>query len=318
MERIFRQAVVPAECAGQRLDQAAARVWPEFSRSRLRQWIDAGCLTAGGSAVPPKTRLAGGEELVLDAMTQPQVALDPEPIRLAIVAEDPAFFVIDKPAGLIVHPGAGNPSGTLQNALLHRDPALEQVPRAGIVHRLDKDTSGLLVVARTLQSQAALAAQIESRSMHRTYEAICGGVLTGGGTVDAPLGRHPRDRRRQCVREDGRAARTHYRLRERFRAHTHIEVNLDPGRTHQIRVHMAHVRSPLLGDPVYGGRPRLPRAPTAELVAAVQGFPRQALHAVRLAFEHPVTGEPVEAHSEPAEDFRALLEVLRADAQAAR
>jgi 23S rRNA pseudouridine1911/1915/1917 synthase len=313
--RIQRSAIVPEDCAGQRFDQAAARLWPEFSRARLQQWIDAGALTAAGRVLPAKTRLRGGEELLLDAVTQPQVPLQAEPIPLQIVHEDSSVFVIDKPAGLVVHPGAGNPAGTLQNALLHLDAALADVPRAGIVHRLDKDTSGLLVVARTLEAQTALAAQIEAREMHRNYEAICAGVLTGGGEIEAPIGRHPRDRTRQCVRDDGRYARTRYRLIERFRAHTHIEVELDTGRTHQIRVHMAHIRAPLLGDPVYGGRPRLPRAPSEELVAAVQGLRRQALHAVRLEFAHPESGIRLLFHSELAADLKALLDVLRADAR---
>jgi 23S rRNA pseudouridine1911/1915/1917 synthase len=317
MQRIYRSAIVPEEYAGQRFDQAAARVWPEFSRSRLRQWIDSGCLTAAGAALPAKARVSGGEHLVLDACEEPQIQLRAEAIPLQIVHEDDSVLVVDKPAGLVVHPGAGNPQGTLQNALLHYDPALVNVPRAGIVHRLDKDTSGLLVVARTLQAHTALAAQIEAREMHRTYEAICVGVLTGGGEIEASIGRHPRDRTRQCVREDGRYARTRYRVRERFRAHTHIEAQLDTGRTHQIRVHMAHIRAPLLGDPVYGGRPRLPRAPTPALVAAVQGLRRQALHAVRLSFAHPVSSEPIECTSPLADDLQALLEVLRDDAGSA-
>ncbi len=315
--RIQRSAVVPEDCAGQRFDQAAARLWPEFSRSRLQQWIDAGSLTAAGKVLPAKTRLRGGEELLLDAVPEAQVPLAAEAIALQIVHEDESVFVIDKPAGLVVHPGAGNPAGTLQNALLHLDPALADVARAGIVHRLDKDTSGLLVVARTLQAQTALAAQIEAREMQRTYEAICAGVLTGGGEIQAPIGRHPRDRTRQCVRDDGRYARTRYRLIERFRAHTHIEVQLDTGRTHQIRVHMAHIRAPLLGDPVYGGRPRLPRAPSESLIAAVQGLRRQALHAVRLEFAHPDSGVRVLFRSPLAADLQALLNVLRDDAGSA-
>jgi len=315
-QRIYRSAIVPQECAGQRFDQTAARLWPEFSRSRLKQWIDAGCLTAAGRALPPRARVSGGEQLVLDASEQPQVPLQAEPIPLQIVYEDDSVFVIDKPAGLVVHPGAGNPQGTLQNALLYRDAALVNVPRAGIVHRLDKDTSGLLVVARTLQAHTALAAQIEAREMHRTYEAVCVGVLTGGGEIDAPIGRHPRDRTRQCVREGGRFARTHFRVRERFRAHTHIEAQLDTGRTHQIRVHMAHIRAPLLGDPLYGGRPRLPRAPSAALAAAVQGLRRQALHATRLEFLHPLTGKAIECSSPLAADLQKLIEILRADASA--
>jgi 23S rRNA pseudouridine1911/1915/1917 synthase len=316
--QIQRCGVVPDACAGQRFDQAAAQVFPEFSRSRLQRWIEAGCLTAGGDVRAPKARVSAGEELVLDAQTQAEVPLAAEPIPLQILYEDDSVFVLDKPAGLVVHPGAGNPAGTLQNALLHRDAGLAGVPRAGIVHRLDKDTSGVLVVARTVQAHTALAAQIEAREMHRVYEAICAGVLTGGGEIDAPLGRHPRDRKRQCVRDDGRFARTHYRVKERFRAHTHIEVSLETGRTHQIRVHMAHIRAPLLGDPVYGGRPRLPRAPSPALIAAVQGLRRQALHAVRLEFTHPDSAQRLEFTSPLAADLRAIVDVLRADAAAAQ
>jgi 23S rRNA pseudouridine1911/1915/1917 synthase len=314
MERIQRTIVVPAEYAGRRFDQAAARLMPEFSRSRLKQWIDAGCLTAAGRQLAPKERLAGGETLVLDAELEEQVPMRPEAIELQIVHADAAILVIDKPAGLVVHPGAGNIAGTLQNALLHFDPALAALPRAGIVHRLDKDTSGLMVVARTLQAQAALAAQIEARAVSRTYEAICQGVLTGGGEIDLPIGRHPRERTRMAVREDGRPARTVYRVLERFRAHTHVQLQLDTGRTHQIRVHMAHIRAPLVGDPVYGGRPRLPRTPSDRLVRTLQAFRRQALHAVRLAFEHPDSGEPVEFSSALPEDFADLLLALREDA----
>src|SRR5690606_25344 len=208
----------------------------------------------------------------------------------AVVHEDEALLVIDKPAGLVVHPGAGNPSGTLQNALLHRYPELEVLPRAGLVHRLDKDTSGLLLVARTLTAHTALVAALERREIRRTYQAICQGVLTGGGSIDAPIARHRRERTKMAVAAGGREARTHYRVVERFRAHTHCEIELETGRTHQIRVHMAHIRAPLLGDPVYGGRPRLPPAPSDELRIALQSFRRQALHASRLRLTHPLTG----------------------------
>jgi 23S rRNA pseudouridine1911/1915/1917 synthase len=316
MERIQRTVVVPADFAGRRFDQAAAQLLPEFSRSRLKQWIDDGHLTTAGARLAAKSRLAGGETLVLDVSLEPQVPVRPEFIALNIVYADEALLVIDKPAGLVVHPGAGNPAGTLQNALLHHDPALAAVPRAGIVHRLDKDTSGLMVVARTLQAQAALAAQIEARAVSRTYEAVCQGVLTGGGEVDVPIGRHPRDRTKMAVRDDGRPARTVYRVIERFRAHTHIVLHLDTGRTHQIRVHMAHMRAPLVGDPVYGGRPRLPRAPSEQLIATLQGFKRQALHATHLAFTHPLGDQTIECESPLPADLVALLSALREDAKA--
>ena len=309
---------MPDDLGGKRLDQAAALLLPEFSRSRLKSWIDLGRLTIGGEAAKPRLLLQGGEELVLDTELESVVPVAPEAIPVEIVHADDALLVIDKPVGLVVHPGAGNSSGTLQNALLNLYPELAVLPRAGLVHRLDKDTSGLLLVARTLESQVALAAALERRDIKRTYRAICQGVLTGGGTIDAPIGRHRRERTKMAVVDGGRPARTHYRVVERFRAHTHVEVELETGRTHQIRVHMAHIRAPLLGDPVYGGRPRLPRAPSEELRTALQGFRRQALHASRLAFVHPVTGESLRFESPLPPDLERLLALLRADMAAAR
>ncbi len=313
MSRILRRVSIPAERKGQRLDQAAAALLPEFSRSRLRAWIDAGELTVGGQQAKARLKLQGGEELALDTELEAAVEPKPEPIPLAIVHADEALLVVDKPVGLVVHPGAGNPSGTLQNALLHRYPELAVLPRAGLVHRLDKDTSGLLLVARTLQSQTALAAALERREIKRTYRGICQGVLTGGGTIDAPIGRHRRERTKMAVTDNGRPARTHYRVLERFRAHTYCEIELESGRTHQIRVHMAYIRAPLLGDPVYGGRPKLPPRASPELREGLQGFRRQALHASRLRLVHPVTGAALEFDSELAPDLAALLLLLRAD-----
>jgi len=318
MERISRKVEVPADLAGKRLDQAAALLMSEFSRSRLKTWIDDGRLTVDGMSAQAKSRLAGGEELVLETELEPHAEVGAEPIPLTIVWQDAQLFVIDKPAGLVVHPGAGNSSGTLQNALLNLDPALAAVPRAGIVHRLDKDTSGLLVVARTLAAHAALVGQLETRRMGRVYEALCQGVLSGGGTIDAPIDRHPRERTKMAVRERGRPARTSYRVLERFRAHTHVEAKLDTGRTHQIRVHMAHIRAPLVGDRTYGGRPRFPRAPSESLRAALEAFPRQALHAARLGLEHPVDGRPLSLESPLPGDFKELIAALREDGEAAR
>jgi len=222
--------------------------------------------------------------------------------------------VIDKPAGLVVHPGAGNAAGTLQNALLHFDPELANLPRGGIVHRLDKDTSGLLVVARTLKAHTALVRALEVHEVEREYEAVCVGVMTGGGTVEAPIGRHPVDRLRQAIREDGREATTHYRVIQRFRGHTHLRLQLETGRTHQIRVHMAHIHYPLVGDRVYGGRLLLPKGASVELVEMLRGFKRQALHAARLAFEHPVNRKPVECVAPLPEDLQELLQGLAKDA----
>jgi 23S rRNA pseudouridine1911/1915/1917 synthase len=309
--------MVPSELAGSRFDQAAASIFPEFSRSRLKAWIDAGDLTLDGAVAAPRTRLAGGETLVLETELRPVVAMAPETIPLDIVWEDPALLIIDKPAGLVVHPGAGNAAGTLQNALLAFDATLAAVPRAGLVHRLDKDTSGLMIVARTLTAQQTLAAMIERREVSRMYLAVCQGVLTAGGVVDAPIDRNPRDRTRMAVRASGRPARSVYRVVDRYRAQTLVEVALETGRTHQIRVHMAHIRAPLVGDPVYGGRPRLPPAPSPDLIQALQSFGRQALHATRLAFEHPLERRPLLFERAPPADLRALIAALERDRDAA-
>ena len=314
MDRISQRVIVPTDLAGLRLDQAAARLFPAFSRSRLKVWIEGGALTLAGAQAEPKTRLSGGEELVLEAELEPVIPIEPQAIPLSVVHEDDSVFVIDKPAGLVVHPGAGNPSGTLQNALLNLDPDLAAVPRAGIVHRLDKETSGLLVVARTVHAHHALVAALERREIHRRYEGICQGVATGGGEVEAAIGRHPRDRLRMAVMTAGKLALTRYRVVERFRAHTHLAMTLDSGRTHQIRVHMAHIRLPLVGDPLYGGRPRLPTKPTEALRTLLQGFSRQALHAVRLEFVHPESGRTVRCRSSLPGDMRELLDALREDA----
>jgi 23S rRNA pseudouridine1911/1915/1917 synthase len=308
-----RESLIPDDLAGQRFDQAAAVLFDEFSRSRLKIWIESGELTLAGHTAAPKTRVSGGEAIRLDAEVEAVVPVEPEAIPLTIVHEDEDLLVVDKPAGLVVHPGAGNPAGTLQNGLLAHDPALAAVPRAGIVHRLDKDTTGLLVVAKTLTAHQGLVAALERREIHRGYEAVCQGVMTGGGEVDAPIGRHPRERLRMAVIERGRRAVTHYRVIERFRAHTHVRVELETGRTHQIRVHMAHIRYPLVGDPLYGGRPRLPKSPSVALVAALREFKRQALHARRLELSHPVSGERLELESPLPHDMRALVEILRAD-----
>lgn len=304
---------IPEELAGQRLDQALARLFPQFSRSRLQKWIREGLVQLDGAVPRPRDSVLGGEHVVLTAQIQPETRVVPQAIPLDIVYEDEALIVVDKPAGLVVHPGAGNRDGTLQNALLKHAPELAKVPRAGLVHRIDKQTTGLLVIARTLEAHTALVAELQAREFKREYEAVCVGVLTAGGVVEAPLGRHPTERKRMVVRDGGRHAVTHYRVITRFRAHTHVSLRLETGRTHQIRVHMAHIRHPLVGDPVYGGRPILPKGASAETIQLLQSFRRQALHARRLGLTHPLTGAPMEWESPLPQDMVRLIEALAGD-----
>ncbi|MDE2308225.1 MAG: 23S rRNA pseudouridine(1911/1915/1917) synthase RluD [Xanthomonadaceae bacterium] len=315
MTVIRHEAAVPLTAAGRRFDQSLAEMFPDYSRSRLTGWIKSGAVTLDGMPAPPRQLLRGGELVRLQVELAAEVGSAPEAIALEIVHEDAHLLVLDKPAGLVVHPGAGNPAGTLLNALLHHDPKLAELPRAGIVHRLDKDTSGLMVVARTLPAYTALVDLLSRHEVERQYEAVVLGTMVAGGTVDAPIGRSIGDRLRQAVRdeEDGRHAVTHYRLRERFRAHSLVQCQLETGRTHQIRVHMAHIKHPLLGDPLYGGGLKLPKGATPELVAALRGFRRQALHAERLSFVHPVSGEALSFGAERPADQQALIEALRQD-----
>jgi len=307
---------IPQELAGQRLDSALARLLPQHSRTRIKAWIEAGQVLVGRLPSKPRDKVAGGERIRLTLSERPpDHEVLAETIPLDVVYEDAEIMVIAKPAGLVVHPGAGNARHTLQNALLGRDPTLAALPRAGIVHRLDKDTSGLLVVARTPRAQTALSRQLLARAVAREYLAICVGVMTGGGTVDEPIGRHRGDRIRMAIRSDGRPARTHYRVSERFRGHTYLKVNLDTGRTHQIRVHLAHLKHPLVGDPVYGGRLAHPRGSSDALITALRGFKRQALHAAALAFDHPASGARLSFEARVPADFADLLAALRTDAR---
>ncbi|MDA3919272.1 MAG: 23S rRNA pseudouridine(1911/1915/1917) synthase RluD [Salinisphaera sp.] len=308
-------APMPVEYAGQRLDRALAGLLPDYSRSRLQRWLTDGDLTVDGATPARKTAVAGGERIRLFVPADAQdERVAPEPIALDIVYEDDAILVLDKPAGLVMHPGAGNPDGTLQNALLAHDPSLAALPRAGIVHRLDKETSGILVVAKTFGAHKQLVADLAARTVKREYEAVAVGVMTAGGHVDAPIDRHPVDRKRMAVREFGRHAVTHYRVINRYRAHTHIRCQLETGRTHQIRVHMAHIRYPLLGDPVYGRRLALPRDSTDVFTNVLRGFRRQALHAATLGLTHPESGEDMQWQAPRPIDFDRLLSALAADA----
>src|SRR5690242_6236967 len=315
MTTIRHEAVVPLAAAGRRFDQTVAEMFPDYSRSRLAGWIKAGAITLDGAQAAPRHLLRGGEQVRLEAELATEVTSTAEPIALDIVYEDEHLLVLNKPAGLVVHPGAGNPAGTVLNALLHHDPALAELPRGGIVHRLDKDTSGLMVVARTLATHTALVDMLSCHDVERQYEAVVLGTLVAGGTVDALIGRHMGDRLRQAIRdeEDGKRAVTHYRLRERFRAHALIQCNLETGRTHQIRVHMAHIHHALVGDPLYGGGLRLPKGASDALIAVLRAFRRQALHAERLAFVHPATGEALAFTAPRPADLEALIAALRAD-----
>jgi 23S rRNA pseudouridine1911/1915/1917 synthase len=310
-------AVVPAELAGARCDVAAARLFDDWSRGRLRAWIESGRLTVDGAVVRPRAPVPEGALLVLVPEAEPDDRWRPQELPLRVLHADADVIVIDKPAGLVTHPGAGVPDGTLANAVLAAFPETALLPRAGIVHRLDRDTSGVLVVARSPRAHGALVRALQARTVSRRYLAICEGVPTGSFTVDAPVGRDPARRTRMAVVPSGRPARTHVRLLERFARHAAFEARLETGRTHQIRVHLAHRGFPLVGDTTYGARRVLPPAPTAALEAALRAFPRQALHARYLAFAHPATGDELAFEAPVPPDLTALLRALRNHADAA-
>jgi len=311
MNRIRHQAVAGVGLRGTRLDQAASVLFSDYSRARLQKWIRGGDLTVNGEAARPTYRMLGGEILRIDAEPDTNDEVLPQPIPIKVLHSDPDLLVIDKTAGLVVHPAAGNRDGTLQNALLHLDPGLAAIPRSGIVHRLDKDTSGVMVVARSLRAHADLVAQLQRRSMSRIYEAIATGEMRQGGSVDEPIGRHPRDRKRMAVVASGRAAVTHYRILQTFTGLTHTEVSLETGRTHQIRVHLAHLGFAIVGDPVYGQKPKSVKSMDALVAEAVRAFPRQALHARTLRLHHPADRRLVEFHAPLPADMSGLLALLR-------
>ena len=303
----------PPEMAGRRLDQALAQLLPQYSRTRIQRWIAEGAVLINGLAPRARDVIVGGESATVEARLSEETGVAPEKLPLHIVHQDASVIVIDKPAGLVVHPGAGNREHTLQNALLAHDPKLARVPRAGLVHRIDKDTSGLLVVARSIEAHTALVAELAAHDIEREYLALCTGAMTGGGTVDEPIGRHRTQRTKMAVRSDGREAVTHYRIEKRYRAHTLARVRLETGRTHQIRVHLAHAGYPIVGDPVYGGRRRIPAGASTDLLRALDGFKRQALHAARLTFTHPKSGKRVAFDAPLPADFRQLLGALDRD-----
>ncbi len=303
-------AEVPFEMAGMRLDQVLAELFTDYSRSKLQTWVKAGRVQVNGLTLKPKDKLEGGETIELDAEAEIVVIAEAESIPLEIIFEDESLLIVNKPAGLVVHPAVGNWNGTLLNALLNHDPNLETLPRAGIVHRIDKETSGLLMIAKTLQAHNSLTSQLQDRDITREYLAITRGRMTAGGTVDEPIGRHPTDRKRYAVRENGKHAVTHYRVGQRFTRHTLVQVKLETGRTHQIRVHMAHIRFPLLGDQVYGGRFQMPPDCSEQLEKELRSFKRQALHAAKLGLQHPVTDEYCEWEQPLPDDMTRLLEAL--------
>jgi len=304
---------LPGEAAGLRFDQALARELPQYSRARLKTWIESGAVRVDGRPLRAKDRVLGGEQVRIHAHLPAQGEVQAEPMPLAVVFRDRSILVVDKPAGLVVHPGAGNPRHTLQNALLALDPRLALVPRTGLVHRLDKDTSGLLVIARTPEAHTVLTAALATRQVTREYLALCSGALTGGGTIDEPIGRHRTLRTRMAVRGDGREAITHYRIEQRFRAHTLVRVMLETGRTHQIRVHLAHIGFPIVGDPVYGGRRRVPAGCSPDVTEALRAFPRQALHAARLALTHPSSGRALQFEAPLPQDMQRLIRKLETE-----
>jgi len=306
---------IPVEHAGRRLDQVLALLHPEITRSQWQQWIEAGRVLRNGVTPRKRDLVQGGETITVEIPEVSPSGHAAEDIPLELLYEDESILVINKPPGLVVHPGAGNPEGTLLNALLHHAPVLDALPRAGIVHRLDKDTSGLLVVAKTETARQHLIGQLQDRSMSREYLAVLSGVLISGTTVEAPIGRHRADRTRMAVTGRGKPAVSHVRILKKFRAHTLVQVKLESGRTHQIRVHMAHIRHPVLGDPVYGGRLKLPKAATATVVNRIQNFRRQALHAAKLALIHPTTGRRMEWEAPLPDDMKQLIAVLEKDAK---
>lgn len=314
MPQITLSAEVQPEQMGQRLDQTLAELFPEYSRSRLKTWIEADLVNLNDRiANIPREKVLGGERIEIIVEVEDDTRFEPENIPLNIVYEDDDIIVINKPKDLVVHPGAGNPNGTVLNALLYHYPPIAEVPRAGIVHRLDKDTTGLMVVAKTIPAQTKLVRDLQKRKITREYEAVASGIMTKGGTVDQPMARHATKRTLMAVHPMGKPAVTHYRIMENYRNYTRLRLRLETGRTHQIRVHMAHIAHPLLGDQTYGGRPRPPKNASEDFMEVLRNFKRQALHAVMLRLAHPITGEMMEWYAPLPDDFVELLNALKAD-----
>lgn len=304
---------VPADPNPTRLDAFVASLCPEFSRAQIQQWIKSGALTLNGNIIKPSLKLLGGENIQLQATLKPKIQDEPENIPLTLIYEDDDFLIINKPIGLVVHPGAGQSKHTLLNALLHHCPSLEYLPRAGILHRLDKNTSGLLLVAKNAESYQDLRKQLQARTLSREYQAIATGKFISGGSIDAPIGRHPIHRKRMSVNDSGKHALTHFRILDRFENFTHVKVKLETGRTHQIRVHFSHIKHPIVGDATYGFRLCASKNMHPDLLNGLRQFKHQALHASTLGLTHPKTGQWMEFHSDAPEDFQRLLELLHLD-----
>ncbi|MEQ4675973.1 23S rRNA pseudouridine(1911/1915/1917) synthase RluD [Providencia vermicola] len=315
-QQVQLSAIIAESQLGQRLDQALAELFPDYSRSRIKEWILDDRVQVNGKVInKPKEKVLGSEQILIDALIEEDNRWEPQDIPLNIIYEDEDILIINKPRGLVVHPGAGNPDGTILNALLYRYPEIVDVPRAGIVHRLDKDTTGLMVVAKTVPAQTHLVESLQLREITREYEAVAVGRMTAGGMVEEPISRHPTKRTHMAVHPMGKPAVTHYRIMEHFRAHTRLRLRLETGRTHQIRVHMAHINHPLIGDQLYGGRPRPLKGATEEFLEVMRNFDRQALHATMLRLYHPISGIQMEWHAPLPDDMVKLIEALKADTE---
>lgn len=314
IKKIHHTLVIPDNYANERLDQALAKLLPDYSRTQIQEWLEAGSILVDGRVKKGKVKIKGSEKITVEAEIKSQPNWEAQALPLQIIYEDDELIIIDKPAGLVVHPGSGNADHTLLNALLHHAPSLQMLPRAGILHRLDKSTSGLLAVAKTAAALKHISQQLKQRSILREYQAIVCGILISGGCIDAPIDRHHLQRKRMAVVETGKQAVTHYRIAEKYRSHTRLKIRLETGRTHQIRVHMAHIRHPVVGDPVYGGRLQLAKGMSPELIEALRNFKRQALHAFGLGLIHPATQEFMRWEIDLPQDMSELIKLLRKDA----
>lgn len=312
-DKIIKNYTIPESSSQERLDQALAKLMPEYSRTQIKAWLDEGAILVDGKPCKGKVKVRGNEQITVNAVAKAQPAWGAEAIPLNIVYEDESLLIVHKPKGLVVHPGAGNQQSTMLNALLHHAPSLQSLPRAGILHRLDKNTSGLLIIAKTAAALKDLSYQLKKRTIEREYQAIVNGQIISGGTIEAPIDRHPMQRKRMAVVEDGKHAVTHYRVMERYRSFTRLRVKLETGRTHQIRVHMAHIRHPIIGDDIYGTRLQLAKHMSDELIALLRGYRTQALHAFAIGFTHPETGEFMRFEIDIPDEMKTLMAALRED-----